>query len=340
MAGLDSIIRVIQKKTLEYAEGGKKLVIVILGFSVLIFFILNTNAPSIQQIGECYISKDTCPSDVRRYLFEAYLTVFFITAISCLYLIIGITSGNKKSLDEIRGSVALTMSALKGSISLVEGKDFDVFYHRAIDEMSRSTSRNSKIRATSSFTPPDEEMRKQYFDLLAKLIVKPCSPNYMVLMAKGSSDNWDELCRDELVERVKCLDAAARTSSSENGRDRKWEYGTDFTARRSKYHARMDFLIINNSVFLNINTSAESANDRGFVIIVDRGVAEIFERWFDTIWNHEIYSTPVHFNRRSDVDAGSIPDSELKKCFHFGESKRNANPNSENPSSALGDTPI
>ncbi|WP_372026662.1 hypothetical protein P7L70_11910 [Tistrella mobilis] len=234
----------------------------------------------------------TCTDEIKNGILRITTVLAMSLLIPTSLHILTNINNIRKNSSNIENDVSIILENIHNSISVIDNDKFEYFYASALRGIENAAYEQTVIRATSSFTPPDTEMREKYFDGLAKIITRKSSPNYQVLMAKGNNSKWDEECLKELKIRKTYMDKHAEA----NGRP--WHYDQDFSARRSRYHARMDFLIIKDTVFLNVSTSVKNSGDRGYIYIKDNEVADIFRRWFDTIWKDNRLSSKIDLTER------------------------------------------
>lgn len=258
--------------------------------------LLFSSPPEISDFRDCFL-KDGCTAETKQDIFYSFCILFAAAIYGFLIRIFICVKKYRDLTEKIGLELSATSACIKQSISVIHKDQFEKFYEAALEKIKKMESIDGNnhliIRATSSFTPPDHKMRDRYFKELAKIITKRQSPSYRVILAKGNNKEWDIKCREELKIRKSYLDNAAR----ENGRD--WEYNVDFSAKRSRYHSRIDFLIIDEYVFLNVGTSSKN-DERGYIYVQDKNVASIFNRWFDLIW--EVHSKPVLMQENGDFE--------------------------------------
>lgn len=267
-----------------------------IGLALCAVLILISGPPSISDLYSCVVQSNLCNHESISKLFYIFAILFAGATFPVLLILMSFVHKNWQISEKINQDHDILKSMAKRAVTVITKNEFEDFYNSAIDEIERAPY-NTLIRATSSFTPPDEDMRDKYFSRLADIINRENSFKYQVIIAKGDSDN-DQLIKEaekEIKTRIKYLDEV----KGNGGKKRNWSYGSDFTIRQSRYHARMDFLIVGNSIFINANTSAKTTGDRGYIYIKDRKCAEVFTLWFDAIWNS--HSNKVDYDKNTKV---------------------------------------
>lgn len=152
-----------------------------------------------------------------------------------------------------------------------------------------SASSDRFIRATSSFY----ELPDTYFDELAHVICDSKMPDYRLLTAKGNdpkhpdSIRWNERFEKEMKLRISSLNKAA--GDNPDG----WALREHFSVKKTRYHARIDFLIVGDNLFMNVKTRNHDSRGREYIYVKDARIVSAFRQWFDTIWNNTDLSEEV-----------------------------------------------
>jgi len=232
-------------------------------------------------------SATPCDPQVVTSLRNILFTTAAITICLTLVKIYSTVCKTHSVVAEVQNYNELLSKISKGEVHVVTREIYENFYQKVIEEISNSADQMD-ILATSSFTPPTKPLQDLYFFNLSKRIIAS-QANYKVLLAKADGEDWDHLCHEELIARENYLNQAK--TEIKGG---EWHYGHQFTARRSRYHARMDFIIVGNSVFMNISQSRGlTTNNRGYIYFDDPQISNIFRKWFYAIWNDNEYSDPI-----------------------------------------------
>lgn len=254
---------------------------------VSVFFI--SSPPSISDEYNCIIAHK-CSQEIEENFFYCFAILFAAATFPVLLSILSYVRNLSEHSKEIKENHAMLMAIASRSVLVIDKDRFEEFYSKALDEI-RSSNTSANIIATSSFTPPDKYMQDKYFSELANIIISH-NARYRVLLAKGNPREWDDYAVDELEARESHLNIAAKNAS---GTRKSWEYGHQFEARRSRYHARIDFLVVSDSVFMNMALSERFDGDRGYIYIKDMRVAELFRDWFDVIWKLKNMSDEIFY---------------------------------------------
>ncbi len=182
---------------------------------------------------------------------------------------------------------------------------YDAVIKKIEESLKQNENQRFVVGATSCFNlsevPESEKtQRNQYFDRIASLIASKRDFRYRVLFAKGDHKaprelSYDTLCKKELQIRYSYIKRHQRPEYY-------WSYGSqdsDFCAKRSRLHNRIEFLIIGDSIFLNLRKKEGDAQHIIYLMIRGREIVDCFSQWFDSIWSNNDEAHLIEFDRNN-----------------------------------------